>query len=148
IARKELRIGSIVLQSSPLPSPDGTQRLQAISDAIKTEGEQLLDFDKNVSQWQNRVLSLRQWRPDEDWPDVSTSTLLATNKDWLGPYLVDVSKPEDLKKLDLLTILQHSLDFEKQKQLAILAPERIEVPSGSLIQLYYHARGEPPVLAV
>lgn len=148
IARKELRIGSIVLQSSPLPSPDGTQRLQAISDAIKTEGEQLLDFDKNVSQWQNRVLSLRQWRPDEDWPDVSTSTLLATNKDWLGPYLVDVSKPEDLKKLDLLTILQHSLDFEKQKQLAILAPERIKVPSGSLIQLYYHASGEPPVLAV
>jgi ATP-dependent helicase HrpB len=148
VARKELRIGSIVLQSTPLPSPDAGHLLQAISDAIKNEGEQLLDFNEKVTQWQNRVLSLRLWRPDEGWPDVSTSTLLATNRDWLGPYLVNVSKPEDLKKLDMLNILQHSLDYEKQKQLAILAPEKIEVPSGSLIKIDYQANGEPPVLAV
>src|SRR5690606_9115310 len=148
IARKEMRIGSIVLQSTPLPAPDATQILQAISDAIKTEGEQLLDFNEKVRQWQNRILSLRQWRPEEDWPDVSTSSLLATNKDWLTPYLLNVSKPEDLKKLDLLNILHHALDYDKQGELALLAPEKIEVPSGSLIQLYYHPNGEPPVLAV
>ena len=148
IARKEMRIGSIVLQSTPLHAPDATQILQAISDAIKTEGEQLLDFNEKVRQWQNRILSLRQWRPEEDWPDVSTSSLLATNKDWLTPYLLNVSKPEDLKKLDLLNILHHALDYDKQGELALLAPEKIEVPSGSLIQLYYHPNGEPPVLAV
>lgn len=148
IARKELRIGSIVLQSTPLPSPDSRHLLQAISDALKNEGEQLLDFNEKVTQWQNRVLSLRQWRPDEGWPDVSTATLLANNLKWLGPYLQNISKPEELKRLDLLSILQHSLDYEKQKQLAILAPEKMEVPSGSLVQLSYHANGESPVLAV
>lgn len=148
IARKEMRIGSIVLQSTPLPAPDAPQILQAISDAIKAEGEQLLDFNEKVRQWQNRILSLRQWRPEEDWPDVSTSTLLATNMDWLAPYLLNASKPEDLKKLDLLNILHHALDYDKQSELALLAPEKIEVPSGSLIQLYYHPNGEPPVLAV
>src|SRR5690606_40323650 len=35
IARRELRIGSIVLQSKPLPSPDPTHLTQAISTAIK-----------------------------------------------------------------------------------------------------------------
>lgn len=148
IARKELRIGSILLQSSPLPSPDSRHLLQAISNAIRSEGEQLLDFNEKVTQWQNRVLGLRQWRPTEGWPDVSTATLLANNMDWLGPYLQNISKPEELKKLDLLNILQHSLDYDKQKQLAALAPEKITVPSGSLITIDYQPNGEPPVLAV
>jgi ATP-dependent helicase HrpB len=148
IARRELRIGSIILQYKPLLSPDPEHLTQAISDAIKSEGEQLLDFNEKVNQWQNRLLSLRQWRPAEGWPDVSTSTLLANNIDWLGPYLQDISKPEELKKLDLLNILQHSLEYEKQSQLAALAPEKIEVPSGSLIKIDYQPNGEPPVLAV
>lgn len=148
ISRKELRIGSIVLQSLPLPSPDPDRLLQVVSDAIKNEGEQLLDFNEKVTLWQNRVLSLKTWRPEEDWPDVSTSRLLATNGDWLSPYLQQMVKPEDLKKLDLWSILQHTLDYEKQQQLAILAPEKLQVPSGSWVQLSYRANGEPPVLAV
>lgn len=148
IARKELRIGSIVLRSTPLPYPDSMHLVQAISHAIKNEGEQLLDFNEKVTQWQNRVMSLRKWRPSEDWPDVSTAVLLKTNRDWLGPYLEHIVKPEDLGKLDLLEILQHSLDFEKQGQLALFAPEKIAVPSGSMVKAEYQSEGEPPILAV
>src|SRR5690606_12175336 len=50
VARKELRIGSILLQSSPLPSPDSKYVVQAISDAIKDEGDLLLDFSDKVKQ--------------------------------------------------------------------------------------------------
>src|SRR5690606_14785119 len=148
VARKELRIGSILLQSSPLPSPDSKYVVQAISDAIKDEGDLLLDFSDKVKQWQYRILSLKLWRPQEGWPDVSTPRLLANNRQWLGPYLQNISTPEDLKKIDLHTILQHSLDYEKQKQLAILAPETIEIPSGSHVKLEYQSNGEAPVLAV
>src|SRR5690606_34518273 len=148
VARRERRIGSLVLQSTPLPSPDPNQRIKAISAAIRNEGEALLDFNENVRQWQNRVLSLREWRPGEDWPDVSTPGLLEDNMRWLGPYLDPVSKPEDLKKLDLLTIFGHSMDYEKQRRLEVLAPQKIEVHSGSFIKVKYSPNGEPPVLAV
>lgn len=148
IASKDLRIGCIVLQSKPLPSPDEKHLIKAISDAIKNEGEALLSFDENVTQWQNRVLSLRKWNPQAGWPDVSTSTLLITNEEWLTPYLTNVKKPEDLKKINLADVLHHSLDWEKQSALDELAPERIEVPSGSKIKLQYNAEGAPPVLAV
>lgn len=148
IASKDLRIGCIVLQSKPLPSPDEKHLIKAISDAIKSEGEALLSFDENVTQWQNRVLSLRKWNPQAGWPDVSTSTLLITNEEWLTPYLTNVKKPEDLKKINLADVLRHSLDWEKQSALDELAPERIEVPSGSKIKLQYTAEGAPPVLAV
>ncbi len=148
IATKDLRIGSIVLQSKPLPSPDETHLSQAISDAIKTEGAQLLNFDKDFVKWQNRVMSLKKWRPQDGWPDVSTSTLLITNMDWLGPYLNQVKKPEDLKKINLSEVLQYHLDGEKQKALDKLAPIQVQVPSGSKIKLEYFPNGEPPVLAV
>jgi len=147
-AARELRIGSIVLQSKPLPDPDPALLKEAVSDAVAREGEQLLPFDTEVTQWQNRVLSLRKWRPTEDWPDVSTPALLFSNKDWLGPYLDPIRKPGDLKKLDLLKILQYSLTYEQQQTLDKLAPKRFQVPSGSQIRLLYQANGGPPVLAV
>ena len=98
IATKDLRIGSIVLQSTPLPDPDESHLLAAISEALKKEGGHLLNFDQRVTQWQNRVLSLRKWNPNEGWPDVSTEALLQTNADWLTPYLNEAKKPDDLKK--------------------------------------------------
>ena len=148
IATKELRIGNIILQSSPLPEPDETHRVQAISEAIKKEGEQLLDFIEQVEQWQNRVLSIKKWRPNEGWPDVSTTTLLTTNTEWLTPYLTNVKKPAQLKKIDLVTVLQHHLSYDKQAALDQLAPSKLSVPSGSKIEIKYRADGMPPVLAV
>ncbi len=148
IATKDLRIGNIVLQSTPLPDPDPSRKAEAIAEAIKREGSHLLDFSKQVTNWQNRVLSLRKWRTEESWPDVSTPALLLSAKDWLGPYLEDIKRPQQLKQLDLQTILHHSLDYDQQQLLNRLAPEEIEVPSGSTIKLQYNADGSSPILAV
>ena len=148
IAAHEMRIGNIILQSKPLPEPDESHRVEAIVDAIKKEGEQLLEFNEEVTQWQNRVLSLRKWNPQDNWPDVSTSTLLMTNEEWLSPYLTEVKKPAQLKKLNLEEILQFHLDHENQSKLDQLTPKKLQVPSGSQIQLNYRADGLPPVLAV
>jgi len=148
IATKDLRIGSIVLQSKPLGTPSPEQVAEAISTAIKTEGEKLLSFDETMVQLQNRILSLGKWNPDENWPDVTTAELLATNKQWLGPYLKDIKMPDDLKKLDLSEVLYHSLDWEKQQALNKLAPAKIEVPSGSKINILYFSNGATPVLSV
>jgi ATP-dependent helicase HrpB len=147
-AQTELRIGNIVLQSKPLTNYDETQKIKAISDALKKEGAWLLDFNKEVEQWQNRVNSMRIWDKKNKWPNVSTDHLLATNAEWFSPYLSNIRKPEDLKKIDLKTVLQHHLDYDLQKLLNELAPEKIEVPSGSNVKLNYQSNGEPPVLAV
>src|SRR5690606_21762872 len=101
-----------------------------------TEGTQLLPFTDAVGQWQNRVLSLRKWLPDAQWPDVSTPTLLQHPEAWLGPYLNSIKKAEELKKLNLLDILSHSLEYEKQQELNRLAPSHITVPSGSSVKLF------------
>lgn len=148
IASKDLCIGSILLQSKPIPAPDEKHRVKAISDAIKKEGETLLNFSDSFIQWQTRILNLRKWRPQELWPDVSTHTLLQTNAEWLSPFLVSVRKPDDLKRIDLLQALQYLLSWDMQKELDRLAPQKIQVPSGSNITIQYQANGNNPVLAV
>jgi ATP-dependent helicase HrpB len=148
ISLTELRIGSIVLQSKPLVNINQENVLDVISITLKTEGQNLLNFDDNFQQLQNRILSLRIWNPNEDWPDVNTVELLKSNKVWLGTYLTSVRKVEDLKKINLSDALFHSLDWEKQQLLNRLAPNRIEVPSGSQIKIQYFSNGAIPVLSV
>ena len=148
IAVNELRIGNIILQSKALANPDEKHLVKAISEAIKKEGEQLLSFNEAVVQWQNRVMSLRKWHPKDDWPDVSTNSLLMSNEEWLPPYIQNIRKPEELKKIKLKEVLHYHLNMQQQKLLDRLAPEKVKVPSGSEIKLAYHANASAPVLAV
>lgn len=146
-ASLDLRIGSIVLQSKPLRNPDPQIIEEALIKAIKKEGDKLLNFDKDVEQWQNRILSLRAWN-GEDWPDVSTPNLLKTCKEWLAPYLSSIKNDDGFARLNLLEILQNSLDYSLQQDLDKLAPQKIKVPSGSNIKLKYSPKGDAPILAV
>jgi len=93
-------------------------------------------------------LSLRQWRKDEEWPDVSDENLPQTTHSWLAPYLADVSKRQDFQRLELSTILMGILPWNLGKDLDKLAPTRLNVPSGSMIKLKYSSTGAPPVMEV
>lgn len=148
IAANETRIGSIILKSTPISEPDQALVLDAITAAIEKEGEALLNFDQQVKQWQYRILTVKKWYPDENWPTTSTSHLLATNPQWLSPYLRNINKPDDLKKINLAEVLQYSLTNEQQVRLDELAPSKIIVPSGSHIQIEYQKNGSTPILAV
>jgi len=148
LAERQWRLGAIVLKRAPLAQVDEDTKIAVLCRVLKKDGAHLLNFDEQVKQWQNRVMALRQWNDDERFPDVSTPKLLDSVEQWLSPYLPKVRNANDLKKLPLHDILKSSLDWELQQTLDQLAPERIQVPSGSAIRLIYQDNGENPVLAV
>lgn len=148
IASVETRIGSIVLKTSPIANPDQSQLQEAISQAIEREGKSLLNFDTATLQWINRMQAIKKWYPSKQWPSISIEGLLADNRQWLGPYLTTVRKPEDLKKIDLAEVLQYTLSPAQQIELDKLAPAKINVPSGSTIQLEYQPERVEPILPV
>jgi ATP-dependent helicase HrpB len=148
IAHSEIRIGAIILGKRPSTNFDKSQATQAILDAIQEEGELLLDFNEDVLQLIYRVQSLRTWNPGQDWPQWSERILCESASDWLNPYLQNISKNEDLQKLDLSQILLHSLPFDQQNKLDELAPQKLKVPSGSQIKIEYREDGETPRLSV
>lgn len=147
IAEQQMRIGGIVLDSKPLNKIDETQKLQIVLEAIKKEGENLLSWNKDVTQLQNRITSIRLWNNDASWPNYSTKNLISTAELWLPPYLQNVSSNEDLEELNLYEILFHNLPYEKQQELDKLAPVKLELPSGVNAKLQYQEKGAPPILS-
>jgi ATP-dependent helicase HrpB len=148
VALTEVRIGAIVLGSRPLAKIEKGDATQAILEAIREEGEYLLNFDEDADQLILRVASLRKWNPTQDWPDWSVANLCERPENWLEPYLAGITKNEDFKKLNISKILLHSLDFELQQELDKLAPSTITVPSGSDIRIEYRTDGDAPLLSV
>ena len=148
VAESQMRIGNIILKSTPLPNPNPEALVKAISDAIEKQGSSLLNWNEEVSQWQNRIISLKKWNPKQKWPDVQMSTLLLTNSEWLTPYLIGIKKPADLKKLNLFEILEYSLPIELQATLKKFAPQKVKLPNGTYAKLEYQENASPPVLSV
>jgi len=147
IARREERFGALVLDSKSLTKADPEKIRAAMLEGIRRLGIEALPWTREAREWQTRVLSLRQWLPDEDWPDVSDAVLGETLAEWLGPYLDGMSRRDHLARLDLLSILKARLDWDLGRRLEVGAPTHLEVPSGSHLRLEY-IPGESPVLRV
>jgi ATP-dependent helicase HrpB len=148
VALTEVRIGAIILGSRPLAKVEKGDATKAILEAIREEGEHLLNFDEETEQLILRIASLKSWNPTHNWPNWSVAILCENPETWLEPYLSGVTKNEDFKKLNLSQILLFSLDLEQQKQLDDLAPASIAVPSGSKIKIEYRSQGDIPLLSV
>jgi ATP-dependent helicase HrpB len=144
----EKRIGNVVLETKPLPIIPPEKRIKVLCEAVRAEGLKIIGWSETENQWQARVMSLRTWRPEEGWPDVSESHLLNTLEEWLSPYLLQANKRTDLQRLDVRSILAGLLPWNLTSRLDILAPATLEVPSGSMISLTYGSQGQPPVMEV
>ena len=148
VGAQEKSVGNLILATRPLTKISDEKRLNVLFQVIRNEGLKILGWSDSEEKWQARVLSLRMWRKDEEWPDVSNERLLETLDEWLASYLTTVSKKSDFKKLDLANVLAGLLPWNLQSKLDELAPARIEVPTGSMISVSYYADGRQPELAV
>jgi len=74
-------------------------------------------------------------------------SLSDTLDEWLQPHLSHENSLKQCRKLDIYNLLINQLSWEQQQQVKQLAPERIEVPSGSSVNIDYSDPVQP-VLAV
>jgi len=147
-AHAEIRIGAIILGNRPLPKVNPELAVQLLLETLKEEGRFLLDWNDHVLGLIARVRSLAIWHPEQNWPDWDVDSLCANAANWLEPYLMGITKNEELKKLNLSQFLYHSLSFEQQQDLEKKTPTSLQVPSGSEIQITYQEDGSAPRLAV
>jgi len=144
----EKRVGNLILETKALEKIDDAQRIQVICNVIRENGLKILNWSDRQEDLQARVLSLRAWRPNEDWPDISNEHLLETLEEWLSPYLLKTNKLTELQKLDFTQILHSILPWELSQKLDKLAPSKMEVPTGSMIKLSYFNDGSKIEMAV
>lgn len=145
MARRQRRLGALVLEDLPLAQASPEHVTHALLEGIRQLGLECLPWDKQTRFWQTRVQFLHRLEPAQ-WPDVSDHALMAMLETWLAPFVAGMSRGGHLSKLDLAGALNHLLSWQQQRALDELAPTHIEVPTGSRIALDYS--NDPPVLAV
>ena len=146
-AQRLLLLDALVLEEAPLTRPSSEAVQAALLAGLRSLGLAALPWSDKARELQARLISMRLWQPEADWPDLSDDSLLQSLEQWLSPWLTGMRSAEQLKKLDLAAILAARLDWQQQNRLDREAPTHLTVPSGSRVRLRY-TPGEPPVLAV
>jgi ATP-dependent helicase HrpB len=145
-ARRTVRLGAVVLSERPLAHPDPALVADAFRDGLRREGLRLLTWSREAQTLRQRLAFCHRTL-GADWPDMSDEALLATVDTWLGPDLAGARRRADLSRVDLVRALRRLLPWDRAARLDALAPERIEVPSGSRIRVDY-SDPAAPALAV
>lgn len=146
VTRRVEALGAIVLNDVPLAKPDRLLVQAAVRDGIRRSG-------LSVLRWSEAALALRERLAfchahlGAPWPAVDDEALLAGLDEWLGTELASVRGSRDLAHIDVASALRRLLPWPAATRFGELAPERLQVPSGSEVRLAYDGV-EPPVLAV
>ena len=148
VARRERRIGVILLSSKPL-SDHVQEKVQAvICEAIVRNGASLLSFDEEVGNLQRRIAFVALRHPELELPAVDTDAFCADAREWGPLFIGKATTAAELKRLNVCEIIWSRLSYSQQQAVDRLAPTHVTVPTGSHIRLEYRQGAEAPVLRV
>lgn len=139
-AKQVERLGAIVLRGRPLPDPDPAAVRAAVQEGFRRQGLDLLRWTPAARELRQRLAACRSGL-GTPWPEVTDAALIEA---------LDVSGARsraDLQRLDVAAALRRLLPWSVAGLLDEVAPERVQVPSGSRIRVDY-ADPEAPALPV
>ncbi|MEK0154963.1 ATP-dependent helicase HrpB [Arthrobacter oryzae] len=146
-ARRERRLGAILLSSTPV-RPSAAEGRGAVARALAKEGLGTIGWSTSADALRRRLALLHR-ELGGPWPDVSEQALLSRLDDWLAPELEALAGGKATAGVDLTEPLRRLLPWPDASRLGELAPETLEVPSGSRVRIDYpdaeHDDGRPVV---
>lgn len=161
-ARRVRRLGAIELSAANV-RPSTEVARAAVRQALAERGLGLVERDSEaggaagVFVWTDngrslaRRLALLHRELGDPWPEISEAALVARWQDWLVPEIDALVAGTPADRLDLTSALRRLLPWPAAGRLDELVPERLEVPTGSMVRVDYPAIDDPhgrPVLAV
>jgi len=144
-ARRQRKLGTLVLEETALPRPIGEAAARALCAGIRQAGLEALPWTAESRQMRDRLAWLHGTM-GAPWPDMSDAALLAALEVWLAPYLDGVTALAKIEPQSLLKGLTSLLPHAERAALDRLAPSHFTVPTGSRLPIRYD--GDEPVLAV
>ncbi len=146
-ARDVTKLGALVLNERLL-ARDDARIVEAMIDGIRSLGLESLPWEKETISFRQRS----EWIRNSDfaaneWPVLEDEVLLRDMESWLGPFLAGIRQESQLHRVTLLPALKSLFTHRQLKDLDLLAPSHIQLPSGTVASVDYHSSGHP-VLAV
>jgi ATP-dependent helicase HrpB len=144
IASERLCAGALVLEVRDGVEAPANLVVEALRRGAKDHPERAFPLDEpSFERLRGRLRFLHRARPDLHLPSMELPDLLDLVPQ-LGHGLRTLT---ELRRAGWTDAVRAQLSWEQRRELDTLAPEQIEVPSGSQIRLDYPDEG-PPVLAV
>ncbi len=150
VTRRERRIGAIVRASVPVRAQADSSGRDAVRRALEQHGLGVFTWSDAADSLRRRLALLHR-EIGMPWPGVSDAALLDELDGWLAPELDSLAAGKPAAKIDLAPAMRRLLPWPAAVDLDALAPERLEVPSGSRIRIAYPSLDDPaarPVVAV
>lgn len=141
VARRQERLGALVLADRPWPDAPPEALARAALDGVRALG---LPWSAGALRFRARVELLR--REGAELPDFTDEGLLARAEDWLLPYLQGKRTEADLRALDLTEALKGALDWDALQRVNRLAPAAFETPLGRSVPIDYE--GDHPSVSL
>lgn len=146
VARRELRLDQLLLQTRPLPELNADRAREAMLEGMRALGIGALPWDRETRDLQARVAFVRrQSDACARWPDLSDAALTADLDEWLVPWLEGLTRRGHLARIPLAEALRARLGWERARELDALAPSHLTVPSGSRVRIDYLDENAPSV---
>ena len=147
-ARRETRIGSILLAEKPLSGDLREAMQKAVCEAIVKDGVSMLPFNEEAEQLQRRIAFVAARHPELALPAVDTDSICKSAPEWGPLFIGRATSVAELRKLNLSDLIWSRLSYDQQQTVTRLAPTHVTVPTGSRIRLEYRVGAEVPVLRV
>lgn len=147
VARRELAIGSLVIDTQSVGRESREEAVAVICAAARKEGLTMFDFNDNVRRMQTRIATVAEWHPELELPDVSTSSLLESAAEWLPLYVEDADTVAELRKIDLCQVIWGLLPYDVQQKVDSIAPSHLRLPCGRNVRIDYRPAAEHPVVS-
>nr|WP_296985235.1 ATP-dependent helicase HrpB [uncultured Desulfovibrio sp.] len=141
-ARRQRRLGAIVLEDTPLPRPEPENIVAALCAHVRERGLTCLPWNVQSLQWRARVALLHELEPDA-WPAVSDAALLGSLEAWLGPFMTNCTSLAALSAETFSAALHSLLLGNGGRLLDRLAPTHWQAPSGAQRPITYGEEGGP-----
>ena len=144
VLRVTRKVGALRIDERDLPPVPGDDTTAALLDRVRTTSMKALGGASEAESLRTRVAFLRHHLGDS-WPDLSHRTMLATLDDWLVPFLAGATGREDLRKVDLVLVMQSVLGWDKSSETDRLAPHSYAPPRGRTVDINYADPALPTV---
>lgn len=151
VARREQRIGSLVLSAVPLQAVEPAVMVEAVAAAAPKEGAHMFCFTEELRRLQQRLAAVAVWHPEWELPAVDDAALMASVAEWLPLYIgspTPATLAAALRRVDLAAVVRAMLGYDLSLRVDRCAPSHLVVPTGSRLRLDYRPGADAPVLSV
>jgi ATP-dependent helicase HrpB len=143
VGRGIVRYRDLVLSEESDAAVDPREAGKTLAAALRPRAKQIFSDDERTANLLARVALLRRFMPEHPWPSFDDAELA----DALENLCEGKSSVAEITRIPLADTLAAKLQYPLDQLLRQHAPEALEVPSGSRIDLQYRPE-QAPILAV